>query len=253
MKPVDCAGVYSDGRHYDLGNEHQVGDIPFYLKQIEKYGGPVLELACGTGRITIPVAERGIEITGLDVSTAMLAHARQKSQAGGLNIDWVEADCRDFKLNKRFSLIFFPFNSMAHLHDLESIESCFFCVRQHLRTEGRFIIDVFQPDLQILTRSPEKRYPVAEYVDPDGRGTVVITENNLYDSATQVNRIKWYYGLRQEGGERVESLNMRIFYPQELDGLLHYNGFVVEEKFGDYDESCFTSEAPKQIVVCSLA
>ena len=112
MRSVDCEGLYSDGRHYDLGNKGQVADIPFYLKQIDKYGGPVLELACGTGRITIPVAKKGIQITGLDVSTAMLAHARRKSRAEGLQIDWVEADCRDFSLDERFSLVFFPFNSI---------------------------------------------------------------------------------------------------------------------------------------------
>jgi SAM-dependent methyltransferase len=253
MRPVDCEALYRDGRHYDLGNKGQVADIPFYLKQIEKYGGPVLELACGTGRITIPIAKEGIQITALDVSASMLAHARLKSRAQGLKIDWIEADCRDFRLGERFGLIFFPFNSIAHLHDLEGIESCFSCVRQHLRTEGRFIIDIFQPDLHILTRASEQRYPVTEYPDPDGNGTVVITENNLYDSATQVNRIKWYYGRRGQEGERVELLNMRIFYPRELDGLLHYNGFVIEEKFGDYDGSPFTSAAPKQILICSRA
>jgi SAM-dependent methyltransferase len=253
MKPVDCEALYRDGRHYDLGNRGQVADIPFYLKQIRKYGGPVLELACGTGRITIPIAEKGVQITGLDVSASMLAHARRKARAQGLKIKWVEADCRDFRLDERFGLIFFPFNSIAHLHDLESVESCFSCVKEHLRTEGRFIIDVFQPDLHILTRDPEQRYPVTEYPDPDGKGIVVITENNLYDSATQVNRIKWYYGLRGQEGEKVELLNMRIFYPQELDGLLHYSGFVIEEKFGDYDGSPLTSEAPKQIVVSGLA
>lgn len=253
LRPIDCEGLYRDGRHYDLVNRGQVADIPFYLKQIKKYGGPVLELACGTGRITIPIAEQVVQITGLDISPSMLAHARRKSSARGVEVEWIEADCCDFDLGMRFGLIFFPFNSIAHLQDLESIESCFACVKNHLRTEGRFIIETFQPDLRILTRDPEKRYPVTEYPDPDGKGTVIITENNVYDSATQVNRIKWYYRLKGETSERVELLNMRIFYPQELDALFHYNGFLIEEKFGHYDERPFTSAAPKQLVVSKIA
>jgi SAM-dependent methyltransferase len=249
MQPLDCEGLYRDGRHYDLANQGFVADIPFYLKEIRRYGEPVLELACGTGRITIPLGQQGIHMTGLDVSSSMLAHARRKSAAKGVKIEWIEADCRDFQLDRQFGTIFLPFNSIAHLHDLESVEACFSCVKRHLKAGGRFIIDIFRPDLRILQRDPTKRYPVTEYPDPDRKGSVVITESNVYDRATQVNRIKWYYRVGVDGEERVESLNMRIFYPQELEALLSYNGFRVEAKFGNYDRSEFMSDSPKQLVV----
>ena len=88
-----------------------------------------------------------------------------------------------------------------------------------------------------------------EYEDPDGNGTVVLTENNVYDRASQLNHIKWYFSI---GGRdvAVEELNMRVFYPQELDALLKYNGLPVEAKYGDYDESPFGSDSAKQSVVC---
>jgi SAM-dependent methyltransferase len=249
MKPVDCMEIFSDGRHYDLQTQRFVEDIPFYLRQIRKYGEPVLELACGTGRITIPIAEQGIRITGLDVSEPMLSQAKRKAAEKRVSIKWVQSDCRDFKLDERFNLIFFPFNSIVHLHDLESIEACFSCVRKHLASEGRFIIDVFVPGFQYLARDPTKRYPVAEYTDPDGRGRVVMTESNVYDCAKQINRIKWYYHIGQDAKEIVKENNMRMFYPQELDALLHYNGFMIESKFGNYDESSFTSDSPKQLII----
>lgn len=229
-----------------------IDDIPFYFRQIKKYGEPVLELACGTGRIAIPIAEQGIEITGLDISTRMLSYAERKAAMKGIDVEWVRADCRDFELNKKFKFIFFPFNSITLIHDLEGIESCFSCVKRHLDNEGRFVIDVFNPRLDILMRDPSKRYPVAKYSDPYGRGTVVITESNTYDAASQINRIKWYYRIGDQVEETVEELNMRIFYPQELDALLHYNGFVIESKFGNYDESPFVSTSPKQLVVCRM-
>lgn len=250
MKPIDCERIYRNGRHYDLQNKDFVDDIPFYLRQIKKYGEPVLELACGTGRITIPIAEGGIQITGLDISEPMLSHAKIKAAIKGINVEWIKADYRNFKLNKKFNLIFFPFNSIAHLQDLESIETCFSRVKEHLTVKGRFVIDMFNPRLDILTRDPFRRYPVTEYPDPDGKGTVVITENNTYDAATQINRIKWYYKIGIQAEEVVEELNMRIFYPQELDELLYYNGFTIKAKFGNYDETPFESTSPKQLIVC---
>jgi len=250
MKPIDCEPLCRNGRHYDLQDKDFLDDIPFYLRQIKKYGEPVLELCCGTGRVTIPIAQQGIKTSGLDISEPMLSHARRKAAVKGVDVEWVKADCRDFKLDRKFNLIFFPFNSIAHLHDLESIESCFSSVRMHLRNEGRFVIDIFNPRLDILTRDPSKCYPVAGYPDPDGKGTVLITENNIYDAAAQINRIKWYYKIGSQAEEVVEELNMRILYPQELDALLYYNGFTIEAKFGNYDESPFVSTSPKQLIVC---
>jgi len=249
MKPIDFNEAYWDGQHYDLQNRDYVNDIPFYLRKARQYSEPILELACGIGRITIPIAEQGIDITGLDISEPMISYAKKKAKEKGVTVEWVKADCRNFKLDRKFNLIFFPFNSIAHLHDLESIKSCFSCVKMHLKDEGRFIIDIFNPCLDILIRDSSIRYPVAEYPDPNGKGTVVITENNLYDTSTQINRIKWYYKIGSEP-EVMKELNMRIFYPQEIDVLLHYNGFKIEDKFGDYDETPFTSTSPKQVIVC---
>ncbi len=226
-------------------------DIPFYLHQIDKYGDPVLELMCGTGRVAIPIAEKGVNVVGLDASEPMLQQAKSKAAAKGLDVQWVKADVRDFKLDKKFNVIFIPINSVTHLHDLNSIKACFRCVREHLALDGRFIIDVFTPDLNILIRDPNKRYPVAHYDDPDGGGPVVVTENNVYDPASQINHIKWYHQI-DDGDERVVELNMRILFPQELDELLVYNGFTIEHKFGNYDQSPYDSASPKQLMVCGL-
>ena len=80
---------------------------------------------------------------------------------------------------------------------------------------------------------------------------MVVTENNIYEGASQVNRIKWYYKIEGEEKERVIENNMRILFPQELDELLHYNGFSIEAKFSNYDQSPFLPASPKQLIVCS--
>jgi ubiquinone/menaquinone biosynthesis C-methylase UbiE len=253
MKPIDSYDIYFDGLHYDLQHTEFIDDIPYYVEQARKYGGPVLELACGTGRIAIPIAAEGIEVTGLDVSDTMLERARQKAGEQGIHAEWVRADCRDFHLDRRFKLALFPFNSIAHLHQLEDIEACFACVREHLLPGGRFLIDIFNPRLDILIRDSSGRYPSGEYADPDGHGQVVITENNVYDRASQVNKIRWYYRTGDDDKEKVAELNMRIYYPQELDALLSYNGFTVEDKFGDFSGSPFGSDSTTQVLVCIRA
>lgn len=250
MIQVDCQPLYSDGRHYDLQSGHITEDIQFYQELLERFGDPVLELACGTGRISIPLAEKGWAITGLDVSEGMLEQARRKTAEKGVSVEWILADCRTFSLNKSYKLILFPFNSIAHLHDRESIEACFTCVRNHLSEEGYFVIDFFNPRLDILLRDSSRRYPVFTYLDPDGNGTVVVTENNVYDDASQINMIKWYYQFSNREEEIVEELNMRMFFPQELDALLYYNGFSVESRYGNYNRETFQTGSPKHLVVC---
>jgi ubiquinone/menaquinone biosynthesis C-methylase UbiE len=106
--------LYRDGRRYDALNSFLVADIPFYgeearraaglveshppAKSAGRVGHPVLELACGTGRLAIPIAQSGVEIVGLDLTPLMLAHARTKAEAAGVTIEFVEGDCRDFVL-----------------------------------------------------------------------------------------------------------------------------------------------------------
>jgi ubiquinone/menaquinone biosynthesis C-methylase UbiE len=93
-------------------NNDIVADIPFYMEEAGRAGGPVLELACGTGRLTIPIAQVGVDIGGLDQCPSMLARARAKASAAGIAIPFVESDCRNFSLERKFALIFMAFNSM---------------------------------------------------------------------------------------------------------------------------------------------
>ena len=241
--------LYRDGRHYDLINQVVVQDIPFYCDEAKKADGAVLEVACGTGRLTIPIAQSGVEIVGLDRSTSMLAHARSKAEAAGVKIEWVEADCRQFELGRKFGLIFMAFNSLQHLHDHESLRAFFAQVRKHLAKGGRFIFDAFNPSLTILARDSQKRNPLHVYEDPDGGGTITLEENSVYDDAAQVNRIKWYFSRPGAQDFRLEALDMRCFFPQELDMLVESNGFKLEAKYGNFERKPFASGDPKQVVV----
>lgn len=246
--------LYSDGRHYDFFLGDQSADIPFYLGQAGRAKGAVLELACGTGRLTLPLARAGVNITGLDSSGPMLDRAKEKASHEGLNIPWVHGDALDFDLRFLFDLIFLPFNSLQHFHDRGSLERLFERVRAHLAPGGRFVLDVHQPNLALLNRHPGEIYPV-EGLGQAPDGTVVTGEEVAYDDARQVYRIRWHYSLPEDDRavpERVDELNLRMFFPVELDALLHYNGFEILEKFGDFNSKKFEAGDLKQIVVCGL-
>jgi SAM-dependent methyltransferase len=243
--------LYRDGRHYDRMIEPlSLSDVPFYVEEARRVGGPVLELACGTGRITIPIAREGVEIVGLDLSPTMLACARRKAEKANVHITLVEADCRVFQLDRKFELIILPFNSMQHLHDYASLSALFERVREHLAPGGRFICDVFNPSIAILSRDPNERFVERQYEDPDGGGTVTLEQTAAYDAAAQVNRITWYFSLPDQKDFRVEHLDLRCFFPQELDLLLRANGLAIEKKFGNFERKSFASGDMKQIVVC---
>jgi len=253
MSQEGIADIYLDGRHYDQLFANGSEDLPFWISQANQYGDPVLELACGTGRITIALAQAGFDVTGIDNAEGMLREARRKSAEAGVKVEWAKADMRDFDLGRAFSLIILPANTLCHLLDLNDFEACLASVRKHIAPNGRFVINVFVPKIELLINEPGKRSPFSEYDDPDGRGRVIVAESYVYEPDTQIKRIKTYRSIPGEDKELEGELNMRMYFPQELDALIKYNGFVVEYKYGSYDQAAFDAESEKQLVVCRLA
>lgn len=243
--------LYDNDWLYDLVHEKSADSeqIAFYERQISEYGSPVLELACGTGNYLVTLSSNDVEISGLDVSDQMLHAAERRAENENTETNLINADMRDFDLGQKFALIFVAGNSFQHLNYLSDVEACFASVKKHLKPNGRFIVEVFNPSLELLTRNPQERFFVGEYKTADG--WIVLTENVFYDRATQINRIDWHYKNQFMKEEQTVSFTMRQFFPQELDSLFLHNGFQIEKKFGDFDESDFTSQSPKQIIVAA--
>ena len=241
--------IYDDGTDYDaLAIGHNAEDEAGFYASFVPPGGTVLELACGTGRLTIPLTERGFSMTGLDSAGAMLEAAKTKAVARGARPAFVLSDMREFALDAKFDLIFLPNNSLGHLHTLPDIQACFASVRRHLSPSGRFLVDMFNPSLPLLLREPSTPYPVTEYGRPDGKA-VIVTETVSYNPAAQVLHALWHYQAEGEPTD-MRPLDFRIFFPQELDALLTLSGFVIEAKFGGFDKSVFTSASRQQVLVC---
>ena len=243
--------IYDHPRHYDFLLGDHMDDLDFYRARAQAAEGPILELACGTGRLTLPLAAGGLDILGLDLSEAMLERAREKAKAAGVSAKFVQGDIRDFQLGKKFELIFLPYNSMQHLKRRGELEALFSCVRQHLTDDGRFILDVHHPDLELLKRKPGEIFSLGREVKGED-GMIVAGEEVNYDEASQVYSIRWHY-TRPGGDEtRIEELELRMFFPQELDALLTYNNLEIREKYGNFTGKPFATGDTKQILVCAL-
>jgi SAM-dependent methyltransferase len=242
--------LYTSGRRYDL-MWPLTGDLPFWLGQARRYGGPVLELACGTGRVAIPLSQAGYSVTGIDLAEGMLAAAREKSARLGVDSTWMLGDVRDCDLSRRFALIILAANGLCHLLTVSDFERTMACVTRHLLPDGRFILSVFVPDFQTLTGDPGGRHPFAEYTDPWLGEAVTVWERNLYHPDTQINHIT-LFRLGPDGAEvGAGGVDMRMYFPQELDALLKYNGLPVEHKYGSHDGRHFGPGSTQQIPVCA--
>ena len=246
MNPVDCIEVYADADLYDREFEGRRHEIPFYLGRARTCAAAVLEAACGTGRLTIPLAQEGIPIVGLDVSPSMIEKAREKSAAFGLKIDWRLQDARFMDLGRRFGLIFMASNALQHLEDLESILSFFNGARRHLEPDGTLIVDVFNPSPEKLARTIGSPRPHKEFTLRDGR-RVHVKVDGEYLRDRQVLRFVLTY---RHAGEVLarKDVRMRCFFPEELLALCRLGGFDVVERLGNYDGRPFDSDSPKQIL-----
>lgn len=237
-----------DANIYD-GHNTQTDDLPFYSRRLgEKKNGNILELCCGTGRLTIPLAQEGYPITGVDNSATMLTQATQKAEQLNIPIKFIEADMRTFDLPETYDVIFIPFNSIHHLYNNQDLFDTLISVSKHLKDDGYFIFDCFNPDIRYIVNSENEEQTVAQYSTRDGR-EVVIKQTMAYENTTQINRIKWHYYINGQF-DSIQDLDMRMYFPQELDAYLNIHGFEIIHKFGGFNEETFEDQSAKQVFIC---
>jgi SAM-dependent methyltransferase len=234
-----------DPELYDASVGELPGEIDFYVRlarEAHEAGHPVLELACGTGRVALAVARAGVSIVGLDVSPAMLTRAREKASAL-TNARWVEGDIRSFALEERFGLVTIPIRSFQHLLTTDDQFSCLRCIREHLVQGGRLALHIFNPDIVRMAqwntarRGTFQRY--REYQHPRSGNRIVASESVVYRTAAQ-ELDATYANDEIDGRGAVVStvyrgMTLRYTYRYEMEHLLARSGFEVEALYGDFE------------------
>lgn len=223
--------------------------VSYYVDLARQASGSVLELACGTGQLTVPIAAAGLPAVGLDRSAPMLIAAQQRAAAAKVSVEYVQGDMRNFDLGRKFALIFLARNSLLHLHSTEDLLAAFAAVRRHMAPGGIFAFDVFNPNVRLLARPSGQRFPVFE-VDTESHGKLSVEQTSDYDPATQVGHSRWYVSTPVRPDAWVLSLELRNIFPQELPLLLRAGGFHLKSRTGDLSQTPFDSTSRFQVCLC---
>lgn len=240
---------------YDSEREHaglpHEGDVAFFAGLAARTGQRILELGCGTGRVALPLAEAGYEVTGLDLSAPMLERARENarmlSPESQQRLQLVAGDMASFDLPGAFDLGIIAFRSFQMLLTPEDERRCLQAIHRHLAPGGRLVIDVFDPLLDLLrpgtvTIPEDGARPVRRGTHPVTGNTVsVSTVSRTNHPLEQVLEEVWRFTETSAEGDVVreeeEILRMRWIYRYEMRYLLELCGFEVEAEYSDFHGS----------------
>ena len=263
--PPGATAPFADAQLYDAEYRNYKRDAGFYRRTAEDLlGGPaeVLELACGTGRVTRELVRSGHHVVGFDYSAAMLRRARSRldrlPRDAGSRAHLFQGDMRQFALKRRFPLIICAFNSFEHLYSRDEIASCLACVKQHLALDGVFLFDVHHPEPRVLGYPTTKVWGKRTFRDESGRW-LRRSLRSSYDRQRQIHNVAARYQpladdkQTPDGASFEFHLRQRQFFPVELDLLLEEAGFDVALRLGDFENHEFSATSPNQVMFCRPA
>jgi len=217
----------------------------------------VLELGCGTERITMALAEAGKRITGLDLSERMLERAVKKRAAllreARERVHLIQGDMTKFDLGEKFRLVIIPFRPLQHLLEVKQHVDCLECARKHLAPGGRLVLDVFQTDAERMHDPVHMReMQVTEYRTADGRQVRITERVAAFHRAEQRNDVEMIFSIKHTNGKQerlVFAWPLRYFFRYEVEHLLARCGFKVAAEYGDFDRTLIRDDSPEMVFV----
>ena len=244
--------IFDNGEAYDL----ILKDIPygfdFYVTLAREATGPVLDVACGTGRILLPSLQAGLDIEGLDLFEPMLRTLRAKAAELGLSPRLHQSDMSKFSVPRQFALIIIPFNAFIHNMTQESQLSCLSCCREHLLPGGMLAFDTYFPSLEIVGSPQNTRVMEGELPHPVTGSPMRMYDTRNFDRVAQVQHsLNELEVLAADGS--VETVyrsqsSVRYIYKHEMELLLRVAGFASWEISGDFSGRPLTQENDALVV-----
>ncbi len=234
------AGLYQ----YQYANYRD--DIAFYARLAERLGvTSLLELGAGSGRVSIPLARRGLAVTALELSPKMLEIGFQNAALESVNINFVLGDAREFKLEQQFGLIIAPFNALMHLYTIADQDRALACIKNHLEVGGVFAFDLYVPRFGV---EGVLRHEGETFLEPDGTRTDVLLHQRI-DSINQIVTTTYFVDKIAPDSSlsrNILELTQRYFTRFELQRW--FSDFRLEIH-GDFEGSRLDSLSKHYVVV----
>jgi SAM-dependent methyltransferase len=253
-------------RYYDLDLQDGPDDLDLYLAMAARTGGPVLELAVGSGRLAVPLAAAGFQVTGVDLDPSMLARAqgawdrardqpegrgRGRGSAGSLRL--VEADLRTVELPDRFGLAFIALNSLFQVGPAEEQRAAVASLARHLRPGGVAVVDVELPDAAELASWDGRLMLDWMREDPEAPGTTVTRLSSArYDAVTASSALSVIYDATDASGavRRVSRTDLlHLVTVSQLADAADAAGLEVEQLAGDHQVTPLGPFSPRVVLI----
>ena len=229
---------YNQGRHEQ--------ELAFYSRELAHCKGPVLEIACGTGMILVPMLKQGVDIYGLDLSGPMLRQLYAKAESNNLpdvRRRVSQQNMTDFQIDIEFQSAFIPARSFLHLATQNDQLACLRNIHRHLQADGTLMLNFFTPNLPtLLSRlDPKPGFTeVGEYAQPDGEGVIAVSMRQTNDLSEQLQRITWRFEADNQVYE--SPMLIRWVYKNEFELLAKLSGFTVADLYSGFDKSPYCGE-----------
>jgi len=219
-------------------------DIPFFLKETENIEGDILELMCGTGRVSIPLLQAGRELTCVDYCKDMLFRFKEKLMDERLYAEIFQQDICSLNLNLKFNMSFIPFHSFSELADKNKQQTALQNINKHLHTDGKFICTLQNPNIRTKGADGNQRFMNPIKID-DGKQLIVSYTNNYHSESGLVTGCQ-FYEIYDDSNILIEKrfleIKFRLLQQEEFEQMAHSAGFKIEALYGDYEHSEFNAE-----------
>lgn len=247
---------------YDTVVSDWPGEIDFYIELASETNSrdqAVLELACGTGRVTCKLAQDGIHVVGLDISPAMLAVAQENS-VGMDSVRWVQGDMRSFELDETFGLIIIPGHSFQNILTAENQVACLKSIKRHLIPGGVLVVHLDHLSVSWLGEITGDKGGVfkdaGSFAHPKTGQQIRVSQAWSYEPVTQTAISQKVWEALDSKGEVVESwasgpLHFHCVFRYEMEHLLERTGFVIEAVYGDFHQQELQNDSSEMIWIAN--
>jgi SAM-dependent methyltransferase len=233
---------------YDDASLGIQGELDFYLKEAKKTKGKVLEAACGTGRILLPLLEAGVNIEGFDLSIKMLDVLKKKAKKKNLKPKVWRADMRNFRSNKKYDLIIIPYRAFNHVEKSEDQIMTLKNLKKHLKKGGKLILNFFYPDFNYIARMNGKASKKSK-VMIKGR-KYLISEIPRYSPVDQLIRVDWIFEDEKGKKKKILKIHLCYIYKKEFELLLKLSGFSKWKVYGGFKKQKLKNEKQEMVWIC---